>query len=364
MVLPLEGHELVGPQQPHDLDLFIDASPPVGKIHAERLELHMVPADRHAEPEPAAAEHVESRRLLGHQRGLALRQDDDAGDELQPLGDGGEEGEQHERLVKPVGVLVGAPKVVRGGVAAEHVIEGEHMLVTQCLGRLPVVAHDCGIIADLGLWKNDAKLHSGPPSITVVRRRRGRCAACYHASSARHQPDIDGSAAQRAGKRRVRMAESDTWRGKVGGMSDEEVNEFLKEPHLCRLACLDEEGWPYIVPLWYQHRDGGFYVVPRARSVWAKHIQRDPRVHICIDVWESMRKVMAKGKAEIVEEPNTGGKWVEIATEMSLRYLGENGPKYLEPTLVEPRWLIFMTPDSQMTWQGVDWADRYKHAKW
>ena len=49
---------------------------------------------------------------------------------------------------------------------------------------------------------------------------------------------------------------------------------------------------------------------------------------------------------------------------MSLRYLGENGPKYLEPTLVEPRWLIFLQPDSQMTWQGVDWADRYKHAKW
>ena len=138
------------------------------------------------------------------------------------------------------------------------------------------------------------------------------------------------------------MADSDTWRGKVGGMTDEEVDEFLKGPHLCRLACLDEEGWPYIVPLWYQYRDGGYYVIPRARSVWAKHIQRDPRINICVDIWPSMQKVMARGKAEIVEEPNTGGKWVEIATEMSLRYLGENGPKYLEPTLVEPRWLIFL----------------------
>ena len=160
------------------------------------------------------------------------------------------------------------------------------------------------------------------------------------------------------------MAEKDAWRGKVGGMSDDEVDEFLKGPHLCRLACLDEEGWPYIVPLWYQHRDGGFYVIPRARSVWARHIQRDPRVHLCIDIWETMQKVMAKGRAEIVEEPNTGGQWVEIATEMSLRYLGKNGPKYLEPTLVEPRWLIFLRPDSQLTWQGVDWAKRYKHAAW
>ena len=158
--------------------------------------------------------------------------------------------------------------------------------------------------------------------------------------------------------------ENDSWRGKVGRMSDQEVKTFLDGPHLCRLACLDDEGWPYIVPLWYQYSDGGFYVIPRARSVWAKHIQRDPRINICVDIWETMQKVMAKGKAEIVEEPNTGGRWVEVATEMSLRYLGEDGPKYLEPTLGEPRWLIFMPAEQQLTWQGLDWASRYKHGTW
>jgi hypothetical protein len=49
---------------------------------------------------------------------------------------------------------------------------------------------------------------------------------------------------------------------------------------------------------------------------------------------------------------------------MSLRYLGELGPKYLEPTLVEPRWLLFVRPLRMTTWQGVDWAARYKHAEW
>ena len=99
------------------------------------------------------------------------------------------------------------------------------------------------------------------------------------------------------------MADSDAWRGKVGGMTDEEVDEFLKGPHLCRLACLDEEGWPYIVPLWYQYRDGGYYVIPRARSVWAKHIQRDPRIHICVDIWQSMQKVMARGRPRSSRSP-------------------------------------------------------------
>ena len=86
VVLPLEGYELVGPEQPHDLDLLLDAPRAVPEIHAERFVFHVVPADRHAEPEPAAAEHVERRRLLGHQRSLPLRQDDDAGDELPSAG--------------------------------------------------------------------------------------------------------------------------------------------------------------------------------------------------------------------------------------------------------------------------------------
>ena len=71
---------------------------------------------------------------------------------------------------------------------------------------------------------------------------------------------------------------------------------------------------------------------------------------------------MVKGVAEHVEEPNVGGRWVEIARDMSYRYLGEHGPDYLEPTLGEPRWLFFIRPEKLTTWQGVDWAKKYKIA--
>ena len=69
-----------------------------------------------------------------------------------------------------------------------------------------------------------------------------------------------------------------------------------------------------------------------------------------------MRKVMVKGEAEVVDEPNVGGRWAEIGKRMSIRYLGEHGPNYLEPTLNEPRWLLFIRPLETTTWQGVDWA--------
>ena len=75
-------------------------------------------------------------------------------------------------------------------------------------------------------------------------------------------------------------------------------------------------------------------------------------------------KVQTQGEAQVVEEPNVGGRWVEIANEMSLRYLGEDGPKYLVPTLTEPRWLFFVKPKKIYSWQGTDWARRYKHSEW
>jgi hypothetical protein len=155
-----------------------------------------------------------------------------------------------------------------------------------------------------------------------------------------------------------------SWRGKVGRMSEEEIVEFLSTDVVGRLSCLDDEGWPYVVPTWFQYRDGGYYVIPRERSAWARYLERDPRCYLVMDESGSQRKVLVRGMAERVEGPNVGGKWVEIANEMSVRYLGPKGPMYLEPTLNEPRWLFFIRPVKTQTWQGVDWPARYKHYEW
>ena len=161
------------------------------------------------------------------------------------------------------------------------------------------------------------------------------------------------------------MAEDQSWRGKVGKLNQDEMTEFLAGDVFCRIGCLDEEGWPYVVPCWFEYSDAGFYIIPRARSAWAGHIQRDPRVFLCIDdTTRFNRRVLVKGRADVLEEPNTGGRWVEIGRRMALRYLGEHGPDYLEPTLNEPRWLLFIHPLKIRTWQGVDWHERYKHGKW
>jgi nitroimidazol reductase NimA-like FMN-containing flavoprotein (pyridoxamine 5'-phosphate oxidase superfamily) len=152
----------------------------------------------------------------------------------------------------------------------------------------------------------------------------------------------------------------ESWRGKVGRLGTQEVAAFLAEPVIARLACLDGEGWPYVVPCWQEWDGEAFWVIPRERSAWARYLAAEPRCALTVDEDGAQRKVVAQCRAHLVEEPNVGGAWVAIAERMSLRYLGENGPRYLEPTLDKPRWLFRLEPVRVQTWQGQDWAERYK----
>ena len=94
----------------------------------------------------------------------------------------------------------------------------------------------------------------------------------------------------------------ESWRGQVGRLTAAEMEEFLAGNILCRLAVLDPDGWPYIIPVWFQYKDGGYYIIPRERSIWAKYMARDPRVSLVIDETGRQRKVMVRGEAECSEE--------------------------------------------------------------
>ena len=144
---------------------------------------------------------------------------------------------------------------------------------------------------------------------------------------------------------------------RYGGMTPEEIDTFLGKGINVYLACLQPDGSPYAVVSWHEWREGCLWLVPRERSRWAEYLKNDPRVSFVVE--EANRKVWGEGLAEVVEEPNVGGRWVDVATRMAVRYLGENGPTYLVPTLDQPRWLFRIKPGQIQTWHGVAWARRY-----
>ena len=160
-----------------------------------------------------------------------------------------------------------------------------------------------------------------------------------------------------------------SFRGDLGGLTAKEMEEFLAGNAVARLATLKPDGSPYVMPVWYQWDGEALYFVGRQRARWCDYIKADGRVSVVIDAPHSdpgesgqsmeIPKVYMEGTATVEEEPNIGGRWVQIAEQMSYRYLGPNGPTYLVSTLQQPRWLIKLVPTDIKTWKGVGWARRY-----
>jgi nitroimidazol reductase NimA-like FMN-containing flavoprotein (pyridoxamine 5'-phosphate oxidase superfamily) len=83
------------------------------------------------------------------------------------------------------------------------------------------------------------------------------------------------------------------WRGKVSSLDRQEMDEFLKTSVLCRLAVLDNDDRPHVVPVWFEWEpnEGIFWIIARAKSAWATFILRNPKVGLSIDGEVPYRKV-------------------------------------------------------------------------
>ena len=115
-----------------------------------------------AEPEAAAAEHVETGGLFGNQHCLTLREDQYLGGEFDLFRAGGDEAERHEGIVEQAEPARTAAGGVRR-VAAEHVVRQRQAVVTFGLGELSVFAHDRAIATDVAERQGYSEMHGRFP---------------------------------------------------------------------------------------------------------------------------------------------------------------------------------------------------------
>ena len=151
------------------------------------------------------------------------------------------------------------------------------------------------------------------------------------------------------------------WMGKMRGLYPDELQEFLDGPVVARIATVDSKGDPYVTPVWQEWDGEAMWVIPRAKTIFARHLLRFPRCSVsCAKDTSPYTRVLFRGGAEIVEGPALmHGEWLEVARRMAVRYLGERGPEYLEPSRVRPRYLVRIAPEKTISWEGVEWAAKY-----
>ncbi len=151
-------------------------------------------------------------------------------------------------------------------------------------------------------------------------------------------------------------------------LSPAELEAFLAQPLLLKLACLRPDNWPYIVPLWFAWFEHKLYVVGRERAVWVDYIRGEPRVGVLIDEEARRhRRVQMTATAAVVEGPvpraQGSARWRQLDPLLVDRYMSDApGQAYAELTADRPRYLVELTPVQVTTWSGGPWHRRYYQA--
>jgi nitroimidazol reductase NimA-like FMN-containing flavoprotein (pyridoxamine 5'-phosphate oxidase superfamily) len=155
-------------------------------------------------------------------------------------------------------------------------------------------------------------------------------------------------------------------------LSSDERDQFLAEPgFMMDIATVDSAGAPLVTPIWYVHEDKRIWFTPRQHSEWLKNIRNDPRVALCIDEHVMpYRKVVVRGRAEVVHEIGNDDAWRDRYRRIAGRYIPvDDANAYVDGTDDQPRALcaVDLAAAEVRTWRmpvegeaydGI-WAKRY-----
>jgi PPOX class probable F420-dependent enzyme len=147
----------------------------------------------------------------------------------------------------------------------------------------------------------------------------------------------------------------------AGALTPDEIDELLRRPVPARLATLDPDGYPSIVPVWIEWDGSTAWIVARALAAYVANLSHDPRVGLSIvDPDDPDRRVQIRGRATIEAGPGPlVGRTLEIARIMAERHEGPAGLAYIEETRDWPRVLVAIPAEQIRSWGSGNWHHRY-----
>ncbi len=129
-------------------------------------------------------------------------------------------------------------------------------------------------------------------------------------------------------------------------MTDTEMEDFLSQGHLARIATVKRDGSPHVTPVWFLWENGELIIVTYRSSLKIKNIKRDNRVSIVIDTSYPGKGVILEGEARL-----SGDKVEEITRKISAKYVKpEELDDYVKSVLKTPMVVIRVNPKKILTW--------------
>lgn len=147
----------------------------------------------------------------------------------------------------------------------------------------------------------------------------------------------------------------------AGGLGPDELDALLRRPVLGRLATIDPDGYPAIVPIWFEWDGSAILLVARGRSRYLDDIRREPRVAFSVVADDDPDvRIHLRGRAVIVAGPAPlEGETLALARRLAERHEGQPGLDYIDATRSLERCLVRIVPDRTTSWGSPDWHPRY-----
>jgi nitroimidazol reductase NimA-like FMN-containing flavoprotein (pyridoxamine 5'-phosphate oxidase superfamily) len=147
-----------------------------------------------------------------------------------------------------------------------------------------------------------------------------------------------------------------------GGLTPEALDGLLRETIVARLATIDEEGYPYVVPVWTEWDGSAMWLVARARAAYVAHFAVRPKVALSVVRGDADdTRALLLGRAEVVAGPGRlEGDMEAMARRTARRYEGPDGDRYIDESLEWPRVLVRIVPDRIRSWADPGWHPRYR----
>lgn len=135
-----------------------------------------------------------------------------------------------------------------------------------------------------------------------------------------------------------------------------EIDAFLAQPLIARIATVRRDGRPHIAPIWFVWDGETLCMETSPRFLKVKNLKHNPHCAISIDITEGglrFKAVVLEGEAELLEDDQEFAR--QTAARIYTKYLGAEG--ILAPTpqrmINSPHVIIRLKPQRIISW---DWT--------
>lgn len=104
---------------------------------------------------------------------------------------------------------------------------------------------------------------------------------------------------------------------------DPRAAELLGRPIIGQLGFVGLDGYPHVLPVWFEHRDGDLLIGSPANAYKGRALARDGRAALSVSTVDRPYLIVSVvGDATVERLPEK--ERIEFITSLATRYLGEN----------------------------------------